>query len=418
VGINFVLQTYRILPAFDRAIYFDTFAATSTGGPQILYALDSRAVRGVDPLSAQQVDSLIQDYGPVVYFHSEEEYFMDDPTYVLDQGVFLRWALVYFEDDYDSFAMKEYDGILTNSHTLKNDLAYILNDVMPNPPYSNDYYFRYWLNIPANLYAGDFNQQRSKAFVRVLPWNTFFTEIQFWFFYPFNGPGRFRICVSSNVCSQIQLNENGRHEGDWEHVSLIFENTSQKLVSIYMSQHDGGAMFSANNPGLLYQGLHPVVLSAKYSHANYAQAGTLYYARVKSVDWPGGGGTFSIDLYDRTNIGKSFETFQPGNYEVISSNTFPVHEPDWLRFQSRWGEYIKNGDYFPIPYPGGVYVYEQEEVSSGPSGPAMKSGWRTGDFADLFLLRDAPDIRYAWPKHPPLDIQWKFLYLPITVKSP
>ena len=63
-----------------------------------------------------------------------------------------------------------------------------------------------------------------------------------------------------------------------------------------------------------------------------------------------------------------------------------------------------------------LYPYYQDEVSGGPSGPAMKTGWRTGDFADLFLVRDSPDIRYAWPKNPPLEIQWKFVFLPLVRK--
>ncbi len=420
VDIDYVLQTYRILPAFDQAIYFDTFAATLTRGPQILYALDSRAVKGVDPLTAQQIDGLIQDYGPIVYFHPDETYYMDDPAYVLDHGVTLDWAIVVNESSYDNFIMNYMGSRPTNSLTIQDDVSYVLNEVMPNPPYSSSpYYFRYWLNIPSSLWAGDVNQERSKAFVRVLPWNTFFTEIQFWFFYPYNGPGRFEVCLSSNTCFPIQLDQNGRHVGDWEHVSLRFENTSQKLISVYMSQHDGGGMFSANTPGLLYQGQHPVVFSAKYSHGNYPLAGTLYYVRVTSYDWELG--TFSIDLFDLTGVGKSFETYQPGNYEVISSNTFPVREPDWLRYQSRWGQYLKNifSMDFHWPFPDiHIYQYDEKEVSGGPSGPAMKSGWRTGDFADLFLLRDAPDIRYAWPKNPPLDIQWNFLYLPLTVKNP
>jgi hypothetical protein len=403
-GADVDFGSWRIVPAQDNAVYVGTFTGypSHNPAPEILFGLDSAAVSaGVDPLSPSDVDGLIQQYGPKMYFHPDEAFLMDDPEWVLDHGVLLRWALVENEWDYDTHTETNPGGMSTSSQTLIDDVDHVINTVKPNPPYSDSELFRIWLHVPDALKAGD--PSRAEALVRVLPWNTFFTEIQFWFFYPFNGPGRVEVCLSGQLCAYGQLVESGRHYGDWEHVTLRFLNSNKELVSVFMSAHGSGHWFGPDefNNGLGFDGSHPVVYVAKYSHAHYPTVGYHDYQRVAEDDY--GFGTFSVDLYDLTGVGSLFQPFVPGKYKVVSSGVFPVcQQPDWLGFSGRWGQYEKLISVFDID----VYAYEYKEVGAGPSGPAMKTAWHRGDFTD----------ENGWPGGS-LGLDWACVYMPNISKN-
>jgi len=396
--------SWVITPAQDNAIYLGTFISYMPvtlinwwtdpyelmypmPRPDILFGLDSRSVLAeVDPLSSAEVDGLIRQYGPKLYLHSEEIYFLDDPEWILDNGINLRWALIATESDYDTFSEQYPDEMPTSSQSLMDDVDYVINNIKPNPPYKDSEQFKIWLEHIA-IFSGDLD--RTDAYIHVIPWNTFFTEIQFWFFYPYNGPGRVEICLVGD-CKQEQLVTNGRHYGDWEHISLRFMNSTQELVAVYMSAHAGGQWFGTGDFGyrLAFDGNHPIVFSAKYSHAHYPTAGTQYYEEIFNIVI--GRGT----LYDLTDYGYLFETYLPENYKVMSSELYPVQEPDWLQFQGRWGGYEKLATDF------GVYTYT--EVGAGPSGPNMKYAWNRGDLADFIF----------WPANP-YNVDWSFTHLPM-----
>jgi len=398
---NMPFGSWVITAAQDNAIYLGTFISYSYSllnwpkrlmypmpRPDILFGLDSRSVLAeVDPLSSAEVDGLIQQYGPKLYLHSEEGAFLDDPEWLLDNGVNLRWALVPTESDYDTFMLLYPLEMPTSSQSLMDDVDNVINNIKPNPPYNNSEQFKIWLEH-TDIYHGELD--RADAYIHVIPWNTFFTEIQFWFFYPINGPGRVEIC-SVGVCAQEQLVTNGRHYGDWEHISLRFMNSTQELVAVYMSAHDGGQWFGTGDFGsrLAFDGNHPIVFSAKYSHAHYPTPGLQYYKVVVDNSF------VKATLFDLTDYGYLFETYLPENYRVLSSEIYPVREPDWLQFPGRWGGYEKLTTSF-----GGLYDYD--EVGSGPTGPAMKYAWNRGDLADFIF----------WPVNP-YNIDWSFTHLPV-----
>jgi predicted outer membrane repeat protein len=359
-------------PLWTDGMNIGTFETLSPS----LHVLDARLVQKPEYLTLQEVDQLIRDYGPVLKFHPEEDYYPDDPEWVLDNGVRLQWGLVYNEDDYDTFGQIYVNSMSTSSATLVDDVEYVVNTIKPNLPYYSSGSFKYWLNIPDALKPGDL--ARAKSLVRVVPWNHFFTEIQFWFFYPFNGPGRTRICLSSLWCEHLQLATNGGHYGDWEHVTLRFVNNTRKLESVYMSAHSGGYWFGPQDFGdaLQFQGSHPIVYPAKYSHAHYPTAQTNYYHRVKSIYY--WFGTFSVDLYDLTGNGLTLRTYLPDKYSIASYDACSVSVPDWLGFTARWGQYEKLRTIFRFDYGVDTYEYAYEEVGKGPSGPPEKRAWQVG----------------------------------------
>jgi hypothetical protein len=399
-------ESFHVVPADENenGLLIGAFNGSSSTSPppDSKYVLDARWVKGADAGPGREdIDELIQQYGPILYFHPDEEYFLDDAEWVLDHGVKLEWALVENDcsDCYDSFEVTHRDDHDTSSATLMEDVDYVNNEIKPNPPYSDSESFKLWLNIPNALVPGDLD--RAKAYVRVLPWNTLFTEIQFWLFYPFNGPGRVEVCLSGSECKDIDLHESGRHYGDWEHVTLGFFSPSRELVYVFMSAHEGGHWFLGSDvsTSLQFEGDHPVVYSAKYSHAHYATEGRHEYDRIREVDY--GVGTFSLDLYDLTGTGSQFRTFSSDSYSVISSDVYPLPEPGWLRFKGNWGQYEKLLALIGIP---SIPLYPYKTVGTGPSALAWRNIWRLSAAANFF----------GWPGSP--FPGWNLVHLPLVLK--
>jgi len=388
----------QIVPEDEDGIYIGSFEYYCPYPPFYeVFCIHKDAVQK-ENLYQEDVEALVEQYGPLLYLHSGEGYFpplesywLDDPEYVLDNGVSLSWGVVYNESDYGSFHVEEQDSMATSSATLLDDVRYVEENIKPHA--SDPELFKYWLEIADEMKPGDLAS--AEALIRVFPVNWLFTEIQFWFFYPFNGPGRVEACGWSSCCNDTQLEEAGRHYGDWEHVSLLIDNTTRKLLTVYMSQHAGGQWFrrcgGAWSSGLEFSGTHPIIYSAFYSHAHYPSIGTHSYKRVWSVDW--WLGTASADLYDVTAADESFQTFQPGSYRVISSALpgYAVSEPEWLEFRGRWGQYERLSDTINIPGCGfevPIPVYTFNEVGCGPTGPKMKTAWTDGDCYQIYLEAD------------------------------
>jgi len=382
----------QILPEDEDGIYIGSFAYVMPSPTNDFFSIHEESVQKQN-LAQEDVEELVEQYGPLLFLHPSETYFLDEPEYVLDHGVSMTWGVVYNEtgppglqvlpglDQESYFRVEEQDSMPTSTATLLDDVRYVEENIKPYA--SEPSLFKYWLYIDDGLKPGDLAS--GEALIRVLPVKGLFTEIQFWFFYPFNGPGRVEVCSSDGVCEDNYLNEAGRHYGDWEHVSLLIDNTTRELIMVYMSQHSSGQWFRRCGgdweSGLQFSDTHPIIYSAYYSHAHYPTTGKHYYGRVFSGDW--GLGTASADLFDLTGVGVSVRTFRSGRYRVISSALpgYQVTEPEWLEFQGRWGQYEKLGDDVKF---AGINLYFYEEVGCGPSGPGMKTAWTDGDFSQIW----------------------------------
>ena len=368
--------SWQIIPEDENGIYSGTFTGNnfhSSPPADPVFCLAAWSVRRHE-LDSEDIEWLVQTQGPVLWLHPSEEYFLDDPEYVLD-NMGLVWGLVQNEKEFDSFSFQPHGILDTSAAGLMEDVQYI-EDSDPN---FTDPNFTTYLNIGDSLRVGDLT--RAKALVRLRPWNSLFTDVQFWFFYPFNGPGRVEICLSGLWCDNYQLVTNGRHYGDWEHITLRFSNIEKELVSLYMSRHDGGQWLTRAQFGAIqFIDKHPVIYSALYSHAHYPQAARYDYERLKSVDY--GIGTFSIDLWDVTGPGYLYEAFDPDKYWIFSSQLpyYPVSEPEWLNFAGHWGQYERLATTFDYT----VYEYTYKEVQGGPFGPAMKTSWQRGDSSEYW----------------------------------
>lgn len=337
-------------------------------------------------VSEADVQQMIARFGPIIYLRDDERYVMDDPEYILDHGTSLSWGIVQ-DASYDTFSVTQVQSKPISRESLLNEVD-VVRDSIRSLPDANKY--KYWLSINDAWKAG--NLGRAKAQVHVLPYDQHSTELQFWLFYPFNGPGRVEACASSKLCDDNWLAQAGRHYGDWELVSIVVSNTATELLSVYISRHSGGEAFHRGDDGTYRSALrpktrlevagpgfledmynaHPVVFSAVSSHAHYPSVGNHNYERVFSYDYFLG--TASADLFDRTGRGRAFRSYEPNHYRIVSSDlpNFQVPEPKWLEFDGRWGQYEKLADKIKVSR---VPAYTYKEVGKGPSGPKMKREW-------------------------------------------
>jgi hypothetical protein len=334
------------------------------------------------PLTINECLYLIETYGPIMKLHPNEKYLMDDPEAFLDAGLTaLSRALAYNtgENDYDTFKIQDqsdvpipYTGAFTDLwHAAQND------------PRRTNPAFRYWMTVNDAQKPG--NQSRAIAQVRVNETDTY-VDLEFWFFYPFNGPGKFRVTVGSIFTDYVEMDTCGRHYGDWEHVTvrLVPAPTmpSAKVQSVYLSRHTD-SIWITDLTQLQFKGVHPVVYVARDSHAHYPTANPhIYYLRPWSYDFKIG--TAAVDLYDMTADGGTvFDASQRNNYQMIRLEHGGVVDPAvslpaWYYFgpgqgesddTARWGQYEKLSYSYDITVVGTVYTYTQ--VGSGPHGPGQ-----------------------------------------------
>jgi hypothetical protein len=373
--------SWQLVPADADGIYTGQFAWSDADQPpsEPLYTIRAQAVRALRPSSAEIVN-WIETYGPVIRLHPDEQYLPDDPEYVLN-GSSLQWGLVPTESDYSSFSLQLLGQVATSPANLMGDVAVAQSD-----PQAGDSSFRTWLGVPDAMKPGD--TSRTRVLVQARTWNTIFTEIQFWIYYPFNGPGKFIVTCGSLLDTYREMTYPGRHYGDWEHVSLLI-GPRGSLVSLYLSRHDLNVWVTQKDFGSLgWQGLHPVIYAARDSHAHYTVGipgpmSSLPYKRVKHSDY--GVCTLDVDLVDWTGDGATLDAFDPQIYRFVSSTIPGVNpsepEPEWLQFAGRWGQYLTQSESFYFHFFGVyTYTYTFEEVGAGPSGPAMKTAWKKGDW--------------------------------------
>ena len=315
--------------------------------------------RAANSISRAEAEQLIQTFGPVMRLDSTERYWMDDPEYVLDSGkTALQWGLVHHDDDYGKFVM---DG--ARSAAIRSEAA--LADAwqqMARDPRASRPDFRRWLHIDDILIRG--NQSRAKAYVRVLEAaDRRYVDLQFWFFYPYNGPGKFHVTIGDLIDDHVRADTAGRHYGDWEHVTLRLTCDPWRLQDVYLSRHSISKWMGGLS-ALRFSGSHPIIYIARDSHAHYPSAGIQYYRRVwhKSF-WIGTG---NVDLEDWTDAGPVFDTSLAGHYQIVYANVaaWGLVSPAWYTFDARWGQYEK----LLFNY---RHIYTYKEIGGGPSGPAF-----------------------------------------------
>ena len=367
-------SSWKIVPSTTRGLNAGTFVGVGNyTKPQthpLLHCLNKDYVisttynsgtsTATTALTTEEVNAAIAKYGPVVYLHPEEQYLMDNAEYYLDNAYLECGPVVITgssdEEQYNNFQKEVTESVDTSSASLLNDLSYIKNKYATQ--FSSNQYFKYWLNIGSEFYGG--NMTRAKTYVDVCARGLDYTDLQFNFFYPYNGSGKLRICIGNIKEEHYLLDPVGRHVADTEHVTLRIDNRTKELMGIFMTRHSGGEwIFKGDLKSRVgFEGTHPVIYSAKDSHAHYVSSGDHYYNRVWSLDF--GIGTAAADLKDICGTGSKFESWQPGKYQIVTPTS-----PYWLQFDGRWGPAEKLSKTVTFNYVVGSYSYTYNEVGNG-----------------------------------------------------
>lgn len=157
--------------------------------------------------------------------------------------------------------------------------------------------------------------------------------LQYWFFYPHN-----------------DFHGVGDHDADWEHITVRLGADGEPRGAWY-ARHD------QNAPGvwlswraLPREGVHPVVLAARGSHASYAHVGAVpWYDEVCATGRPD----------EATAQGcRVWRTWSGATAGVVDLGSRDAPAVPYLLWPGRWGA------------EGGV-----GDDGAGPPGPAFQPGW-------------------------------------------
>jgi hypothetical protein len=156
--------------------------------------------------------------------------------------------------------------------------------------------------------------------------------IQYWFFYPYND--YFKVL---------------QHEGDWEHITVTLDAKQNPIRAYYAAhssgaQHDWNALEKVDDSGReSAAGTHPVVYSARGSHASYRTAGK---QDIKGLP--------ALEDYTYKN-GPIWMTWK--NLVNIGEKNCPLNGQEFILFSGKWGEIGSTDD------------------TTGPTGPAFKDSF-------------------------------------------
>jgi len=289
---------------FDAIVLTDSPADTATD-PAADAIADAAAAPdpAADPVAARPaVPRVVRRYAPLVFLHSDEQNFPTTGQWFIDHSE-LRWARPLFPDDSvdKSVDASRLGEASDNPYTHEyNDRTYEASDyTRPRGTEADrnglptDYGF--FLNLDNDNRGGlpstspnrGVYRSAARVYYDYRPRN----KINYWFFFAFNdGPGP------------------QNHEGDWERIEVKLNAANRASGTVY-HQHGGSDTLSWRRTPKV-GGTHPVVYSAKGSHASYPTPGR-------------------HRVFDVTNAGKSWATWNA----LINVRTRPFYG-----FGGAWGE--------------------------------------------------------------------------------
>lgn len=296
-------------------------------------------------LTLDQVKAIIKEAAPKVYFRSDETFLPSSVDW------FLSRATLKCSDGTSQPASKGLPAGGSDDHT-------------------------YWLEIPSGDRPG--NLAGAVTYVNVKK-STYWVDLQFWFFYPYNGAGRARVQITDGLTdsnlstSNVDLDPMGQHGGDWEHCTLRYQVASKKLLAVYLAQHSGGVWLS---PGeLQYENGVPIVYASRHGHASYPSEGP-NLTNTTTVNLTAVNVKFG--LRNDTDKGQSLDC--RSHFAVIGADFLTSFTPPaWLEYKRRWGPHK---------------VYDRswiESTISGLMGPVISKYTSWDDDATKKIMNVLPD---------------------------
>lgn len=193
-----------------------------------------------------------------------------------------------------------------------------------------------------------------------------FTDVQYFFFYNFNGCVYFRVAYKHGFTQRkrnVPICNFGRHQGDWEHVTVRFDAHGQ-FVKMFFSEHGTGQWLAAHQ--IEWEGTHPVVYPSLHSHANISKLGVLTQEKlplsglkfissinwIKFVDVTTLNGVLRYDWMPYRDVAPVWRTWESDRLKIVSG------QEDWLQFKGGWGRPLDNSSPKKPPEMSGIVAEE------------------------------------------------------------
>lgn len=291
-------------------------------------------------MTEDQIRSTITEHAPILYFESKEKYLPSSVDWFLERAT-LAWK----------------DG-----RSIEHPAAAQLPKVGSDDGSA-------WLTLPEQHRGGDLSTARALVHCKLYADQTY-TDLQFWSFYPFNGPGTIEFFTKL-----IEVSPIGEHTGDWEHFTLRVDNATGKPVKAYLSEHDSGKWIVADE--LEEHNGRKALYSSRNGHATYRDQGS----NISDSFVIGG----LANITD--NQGQSLDTSKMYSIiaaDIINGKTpaglpdWAPQEPDWLDYPHRWGPHLQHD--VPSSLEKIIHLLPENVKDvltneNGPTTPKHKSSW-------------------------------------------
>lgn len=280
------------------------------------------------PQNLNDLNNLIKQHAPIFYLNPREQYKLATVEYFLENANLIKVE----------------DNSTVKSHPLTAD----------DLPTASDDREKYQLALKddtPSTRAG--NPGQAKVYVNAKGVDDSHIDLQFWFFYAYNGPGTIFMGAeitrpdvklkfwksgmkTEKANGSALADPMGEHEGDWEHITLRIDTGSNAVTKVYFSQHSGGVWkdwseLSDKEDGRL------VVYSSLNGHASYPQGNSDNMSEYHK--WGALGQYLEFGLVNATDKGDRFDL--SNIFELVAVdwnlNEGEVTEPKWLNFLGRWG---------------------------------------------------------------------------------
>jgi hypothetical protein len=303
----------------------------------------------LDPIE-QRVADLSSQYGPVLYFHPNEAFMPSSVEWFIGQSE-LAGSNTDLKCEGDALCDRFNIGSPGDSRQT------LLDNLVDAVATNSATYDNLWLETPDITKPGDLAGARS--YVHYLDLGSV-VDLQYWFFYPFNGPGRARVQFGEIHDEVSSLAPLGEHYGDWEAVILRFDSTNDELLGAFMSAHGVYTWYPIQ--ALEFENGHVLAFSSENGHAIYNAADQHRFDDRVVHEYAGwrnqciggelfgncigfrtdvGVGTLDVDLLNTTGRGQSFNAFQ--NYQLVAVDGIPVAGEEWVDLDIRWGQQRSGG---------------------------------------------------------------------------
>ncbi|CAN8295706.1 unnamed protein product [Cochlearia groenlandica] len=309
--------------------------------------------------NVDQIQALIQHYGPTLIFHPGETYLPSSVSWFFKNG-----------------------AVLCENGNPNHQL---IDDNCSNLPQGGSNDKRFWIDLPCDDQQREFikrgNLESSKLYIHIKPaLGGTFTDLVFWIFCPFNGPATLKLGLID-----VSLISIGQHVSDWEHFTLRISNFSGELYSIYLSQHSGGEWIEAYDLEYVHGSNKAIVYSSRHGHASFPKPG-VYLQGSTMLGIGIRNDTARSDLFVDSS---SKHEIVAAEYLCGENGAVVVTEPPWLNYMREWGPKIvydsreemeRLMNRFPRTVRSSIAAVLRKlpvELSGeeGPTGPKEKNNW-------------------------------------------